>query len=592
LRQWPRAVAWIAEHRQALRTRSRLDGLAQQWAAEGRRADRLLRRGKPLEEARDLLNRAVVPLNTEVTALIAASVRQAKRAEKLRLGALAGFAMIALVALFLGLRASQAEGVAALRLQEAEALTDYMLGDLTEKLRPLGRLDLLDGVAKEALGYLTAEDAGRVPSASRLRQAKALRTLADVDRSRGNIDAALKALIQAEALLQINLAGGPADRELLKTSGSVSFWFGQIALDQGRIEGAERSFTEYRGFAQRMTALDPDDTDAWIELSYALSSLGSLELRQGKEDAAAVNFEQSIALKRRALERRPEDRSLTAALADSLSWLASAEAERGHLEPAADLYDQQRDVLEGLRRVEPDAPVWSYRLALANKLKGALLVALGRANDALGDLDLAVGQIEDSLRQEPDNRLWQTERFAIKLQKARIYLALGRHADAVSDAVAAQAEVDQVIRANPGDDALQWQLVRAHLLRTTALLKQGKLDEAENDAGQSENIAGSFADRDKNAKFKTILLSNILLVRAEIDRQRGALGAVKHSCLEAADILRAIAQSSNDFRILDPWVRATLCGGDKRSAASSIVALERMGYRDTDYLRFLATERE
>ena len=55
LRQWPRAVAWIAEHRQALRTRSQLEGQAQQWLAEGRSTDRLLRRGKPLEEARDLV---------------------------------------------------------------------------------------------------------------------------------------------------------------------------------------------------------------------------------------------------------------------------------------------------------------------------------------------------------------------------------------------------------------------------------------------------------------------------------------------------------------------------------------------------------
>jgi tetratricopeptide (TPR) repeat protein len=283
---------------------------------------------------------------------------------------------------------------------------------------------------------------------------------------------------------------------------------------------------------------------------------------------------------------------LTAELADSLSWLASAEAERGHLEPAADLYDQQRDALEGLHRVQPDAPVWSYRLALANKLKGALLAALGRATDALTDLDRAVGQIEDSLRREPDNRLWQSERIAIGLQAAKIYLALGRSADAVSDVAAARTEIEQAIRANPADEILQWQLAEAHLLRATALLRQGNLDEAENDTRQSEDLAGSFADRDTKAIFKTTLLSSILLVRAEIDRHRGASDAAKRSCLKAADDLRTIAQLSNDFLILDPWIRATLCGGDRQSAVGSIDALERMGYRDIDYLRFLTTEKE
>jgi hypothetical protein len=229
---------------------------------------------------------------------------------------------------------------------------------------------------------------------------------------------------------------------------------------------------------------------------------------------------------------------------------------------------------------------------LANKLKGALLAALGRTTDALADLDRAAGQIEDSLRREPDNRLWQSERIAIRLQTARIYLALGSSADVVSDVAVAQPEIEQAIQANPADDGLQWQMVRAHLLRTTALLQEGKLDEAEKNVRLSEDLAGSLAERDKKAQFKTILVSDILLARAEIDRQRGASYAARRDCLEAADDLRAIAQLSNDFRILDPWVRATLCGGDGQSAAGSIEALERMGYRDIDYLRFLTTERE
>jgi eukaryotic-like serine/threonine-protein kinase len=556
------------------------------------RSDRLLRRGKPLEEARDLLDRAAVPLGSEVQTLIAASIRQARRAERLRLSALLGFAAIALVAVLLGFRARQAEAVAALRLGEAEDLTDYMLGDLAEKLQPLGRLDLLDGVAQKALTYLTAEDAGRTPGASRLRQAKALETLADVDRSRGKIDAALAALTQAEALLQANLAQGPADRELLKTSGTVSFWFGQIALDQGRLDDAERRFGQYRDFAKRRMAQDTDDPDAWIELSYALSSLGSLQLRKGEGDAATSNFEQSITLKRRALDRRPEDRSLTAELADSLSWQANAEAGRGHLTAAADLYDLQRKALEGLRRAEPEAVVWSYRLALANTLKGSLLAALGRPAEALTDLDRAAGQIDESLGQEPNNRLWQTERIAIKLQLAKVYLALERSADAVSEMVVAETDIDQAMRDNSANEILPWQLLASHLLRATALLQSGKLDDADSAVASSEDLARSIADRDQKADFKTILLANVALARAEIDRKVGAADAAKRSCREAVNILRTTAQSSADFEILDPWVRANLCDGDRHSAICSIEALARMGYRDIGYLQFLAIEIE
>lgn len=541
---------------------------------------------------RPLVDRAAVPLSPEATALIAASARQARRAERLRLGVLAGFAVIALTAALLGLRARQAENVAALRLAEAEDLTDYMLGDLTEKLRPLGRLDVLDGVAQKALGYLTAEDAGRVPGTARLRQAKALVTLADVDRSRGNVEAALAALTRAQALLQANLAAGPPDRELLKTSGGVAFWFGQIARDQGRIEEAERHFTQYRGFAERMTALDPNDTDAWVELSYALSSLGALAARQGEEDAAAGDFEQSIALKRHALERRPEDRSLTAELANSLSWLATAEAQRGHLESAAALYHQQRDTLEGLRRADPNAPVWSFRLALANKLNAALLAALGRTEEALADLEQADAQIVDSLSHEPENRVWQSERINIGLETARMKLALGRPAEVVSATAAALSDIERALRADPATEMVQMALAQAHLLRAAALLRQGDFAGAREDAGQSENLARSFADREKNAKFKTVLLSNALLLRAEIDRHSGAEDAARGRCREAAETLRGVAQTSNDYRVLDPWIRAALCCGERQYATSSIDALMRMGYRDIYYLQFLTMQKE
>src|SRR5262249_42306156 len=112
LRQWPRVAAWISDHRQALRTRSRLEGSARRWVEENRTADLLLPRGKLLEEARELLHSAQIPLNSEVTALIAASVKKVKHAEQRRVGALIGFAVIAVSAVALGMRAHQAEVIA------------------------------------------------------------------------------------------------------------------------------------------------------------------------------------------------------------------------------------------------------------------------------------------------------------------------------------------------------------------------------------------------------------------------------------------------------------------------------------------------
>ncbi|TWB25077.1 DNA-binding winged helix-turn-helix (wHTH) protein [Nitrospirillum bahiense] len=592
LRQWPRAVSWIAEHRQALRVRSQLEGLARQWAAEGRRSDRLLRRGKPLEEARDLLSGGIVPVGPDVNALVTASARHVKRAERLRLGALAAFAAIALVAAFLGLRAGRAEKVAALRLQEAEDLADYMLDELADKLRPLGRLDLLDGVAQKALGYLTTDDPGRIPSAARLRQAKALQTLADVDRSRGNVDAALKALGQAESLLQADLVAGTVDTDVLKTSGLVAFWFGQIALDQGRLEDALRQVLQYRDFAQRRMQLQPDEPDAWIELSYALSCLGGLQIRNGNGDAAATSLNESIALKRRALLAHPENMSLRVELANSISLLANAQAERGMLEAAADLYDQQREVLDEVRRREPNAPVWSFRLAVANRLKSALLVAQGKTEPALVGLNQAMEQIEDSLRKEPENQRWRVTRLEIRLLSVRAELALGKALILLPDILNIEAEVEQMLGTNPTDDLLQRQKAQALLLHGIALAAGGGLDAARLKIDEAAGIARVSVDRDRKDRLRSILLSSTLLAEAEIDLKRGADEAAKQACQDAVGVLRAIAPSSNDFRVLDPWVRANRCGGDQGAADAGARILDQMGYREVDYLKTSIKQKE
>ncbi|WP_040850083.1 hypothetical protein, partial [Nitrospirillum viridazoti] len=480
-----------------------------------------------------------------------------------------------------------AEKVAALRLQEAEDLADYMLDELADKLRPLGRLDLLDGVAQKALGYLTTDDPGRIPSAARLRQAKALQTLADVDRSRGNVDAALKALGQAESLLQANLREGVDDAETLKISGTVAFWFGQIALDQGRVDEALRRITQYRDLAQRRMNLQPDEPDAWIELSYALSSLGGLQIRKGDGDVAANNLGTSIALKRRALATRPDNNSpLQAELANSLSWLANAEAERGHLQAATDLYDQQRDVLENLHRREPDAPGWSLRLAVANRLRSALLEAQGQTEPALAGLDQAKAQIEASLRKEPENRRWQIIRTEIRIQKAHLDLTLGKIQSALSDVLDIEATVEQALNANSTDDMLQRQKAQALLLHGIALMAGNDLDAAQEKIDQAAKIARISVDRDQQDRLRSILLSNTLLADAEVDLKRGAQAAATQACRHAIIALQAIAPLSNDYRVLDPWVRANQCSGSWEAADTGAKALGRIGYRQVEYIRF------
>lgn len=586
LRRWPRVVTWIAGHRQALHMRARLDGLARRWVADGRRVDLLLPRGKQLDEARELQKHAEIPLGADALALIEASKRRVRFVDRFRLGALAGFVAISIAAIVLGIRASYAEKLAAQRRLEAEDLMNFMVGDFVEKLKPLGKLDLLDGAAQKALQYLTSEDVAGMPGSARLQQAKALQTLADVSRSRANPAAALQALHQAESLLRANRADGQNDVELAKNLGAVFFYQGQIALDQGRLDDAEQKFRAYHDEARRMNELEPSNADAWIELSYALSNLGGLLQKRGEQDKASAFLEQSIALKRRALAERPDSHGLQADLANSLSWLANAKASVGELQAASDLGSQQRALLEALKASDPNASVWSYRLAIANKVNAGVLAAQGREQEALASLRTGEDTLRVILEKEPTNRVWQRERSIAALHGARILASTGKAGEALATARAAESSLQGLLALDAKSDDVTRALALAHYLQAFIALGENDLTSAEAQIEKSEALLAAIYAKYRTDRVINGEMAQTMLLKSRILSRSGRSDASLSLCKATIQNLSSVSGRESDFRVADPWVRANICAGDRASVAHVIAFMQRIGYNDVHYGAF------
>jgi Caspase domain len=103
LTHWPRAREQIAEDMQDLRLRARLEGAADLWSAANRsdRHSLLLRRGKPLSEAEDLLRRRREDLSPILTNFIEASGAAYRNTIRWRIGlSLTAAAVIAAIAVF------------------------------------------------------------------------------------------------------------------------------------------------------------------------------------------------------------------------------------------------------------------------------------------------------------------------------------------------------------------------------------------------------------------------------------------------------------------------------------------------------------
>src|SRR4051794_32747182 len=121
--------------------------------------------------------------------------RRQRRLAWLAAASLAGMAVTS----GLAITALQARDAARDQRREAEGLVAFMVGDLKDKLEPIGKLDALDGVGARVLAYYSKQDTSELSDAALLQRSRALSITAQVANARGNLDDALRLYREAAA---------------------------------------------------------------------------------------------------------------------------------------------------------------------------------------------------------------------------------------------------------------------------------------------------------------------------------------------------------------------------------------------------------
>jgi DNA-binding winged helix-turn-helix (wHTH) protein len=586
LRRWPRAVAWIENHRHALQMRTRISLQAARWQSNGRSRDFLLPRGTQVNQARDLLHTAGFQLSAQDREYIDASLRLAQRDERRRAGFVTMVALLAILTGALGLMARASQKESEQHRVEAEELMGFMLGDFTDKLRPLGRLDLLDSVSSRALSYLAAahpKDDGK----ALLQRAKALQVIAEIKVARADPAGASTALLAARQILNSRLEEQAApDKPLLKSLGANAFWLGQIALDQRNWPDAERYFSEYLDFSNRLAAADPADIDGWIEQSYAHSNLGTVALKRGAIQHAADEFAASIGLKTRALARSPGRQDLQMDLANSLSWLASACVKLGQLDAATALYQREAELTLALHQAVPGNAQWTQRYAFALWHQATLQLERGETDAARSSFASAETLLQAVTRQDPSNRSWQTALYTVQLEQLKIGLAAP--AARIAALQGLDAGLAELVKLEPK----KWNLQR--LSAVTAEQRARLYWSMQQPADAYRQLAASSAILEhlrQMAPADPLIresMASTILLQAEFKRSEQDIVSARAACGKAAELLQLGAAAEADYRQLSQWARAARCAGDEATAARAQAQLNKMQHQQVRYTQALA----
>ncbi len=365
-------------------------------------------------------------------------------------------------------RAERAEHQAQERRQQAEDLLSYMLGEFADKLRPIGRLELLDSVGSKALSYL-AQDANAVPM-ERLQRAKALMVLGEVRISKRNLKEALEPLEAARRLV----AGPPPSKDLTgawyKAQGAAAFWVGHVHYYTRELDKAASAWQAYRDAEQAWVDAEPGNREALIELSYAYNSLGTASLNMSDLLKAAAHFKRSIELKRQSIASSPKPEA-TAQMeyADSLSWLGSVLLQQGMDRAAERLFSQGIDVIAQVRREASGDNLWLYREAIMRKWRADALSRMGRHADAVAESHNAVSMLKRLRTADPANTQWRLNLLTAEVTDLAIRAGQMAPAQQVQEARELQAKWDQY----GNDVARSGSRTIESRARVTALLAHG-----------------------------------------------------------------------------------------------------------------------
>jgi tetratricopeptide (TPR) repeat protein len=347
--------------------------------------------------------------------------RRQRRLATLSAASLVGMALTSILAV----TAVQSRDEARDQRREAEGLVGFMLGDLRDKLEPIGRLDALDAVGSRALAYYQHQDKGDLSDEALAQRSRALTMIGQIANTRGDIDAALRRYVEALASTGEAVRRYPDDPARLFDHAQNVFWVGAIAYQRGSLEQAERYWRAYKSLADRMVAIEPGTKDYRLEVAYANTNLGTVLMDQRRYREAATRFGAALSVAETIGAAAPRNLTYQKNVSDALAWLADAHEYSGALNKALAERERQAQLLAELARIDPrDTQVQRDKMT-AHRATGRLLAAHGDAGGGLKELQKGVAISDTLFRIEPENTEWLQANASGRFDLAELQLATG-----------------------------------------------------------------------------------------------------------------------------------------------------------------------
>ena len=356
------------------------------------------------------------------------------RARQRRLAYLsAGFALLALAAVIAGVFAWHQKGVAQRERDGSEGLASFIVFDLRDRLKPLGRVDLLDAASQKALEHYRQRQKTFMTTAEQRTLAISLMNIGDVIAASGRgVEKTEQAYREALGILRSLARTHPGETERLRDLSICLDGLGKCSQSQGRGPEAEASFREALDISRTLLAAAPTDARCQRDLSISLDNVASVCLAQGKAGEAEAAYRESLTLRRTLAEAAPQDEDAQRLLSIALENLAQLQVLQGKGPEAESAYTEALGIAKTLLERAPADADRQRDLSISLENVCKVLLAAGKLSQAEETLQESLSLRRQLVRADPSNANAQRDLTVSLSAAAQIQHSRGNAPAAIS----------------------------------------------------------------------------------------------------------------------------------------------------------------
>ena len=434
--------------------------------------------GKTLAKLKILSGLLGVPLDT-------LRQREAARRQRRLLAITALSMLVMLVTSVLAVEAVIARREADRRRDQAEKLVDFMLGNLTDKLRQVSRLDILEDVDDKAMDYFKSLPITDVTDLALEQRAKALVNIGNVRRDQGKLPEALQTYTAAAAIASRLAESAPRNIKRQLDYADMLAYIGTVHWYQGEIDQARAGFEAAQVVLQRAQARAEQDPKLFSKLLFQLATLdnniGHVLEAGGRVDEAMVQYRNMLALCEK----------LTAMDSSKIEWvewvallglahnnLAKMALLRGDLQTAGDEYRADLDIEVKLARRDPSNNAQIEKVLISQATLGRTLALSGDIGAGIMQLQQALDQVARLMGVEANSTSFQEDEGLYANQLARLLRVNGDLAGANAMSSRSLSILGTLTKQDPGNTGWKQELAEARIEQAQQSRAAGQSDAA------------------------------------------------------------------------------------------------------------------